>query len=332
MPTSYPLSVQQCQREAEWEVGGGALSGPAEMRELVDRAGHALVSMAPWRWLNGRQARLRTRASIDLTGATWTEATKTLTKTAAFASYTWLEADTLDLTDGTGATAAFYEVTSRTSDDAIVLATSIGSAADGQTDIEATLPNDQVALPSDFDIQRVTAYATVGNVWNGLALGSGQDVLDLRWSGTRWVANFFGLLNHVRALADGRTIPRLDLAPHSSQGTEELVIFYRAGWATPEDDGAPLPLPMSGWLNSLFLEILKAHAHVQEDDESLGSLGQRLAAIQAGPVFRMALERDQVMQPLLGSSDAGGGWMQGRGIDWKNGGWWDRGSRLLPSV
>ena len=63
MPTSYPLSVQQCQREAEWEVGGGALSGPAEMRELVDRAGHALVSMAPWRWLNGRQARLRTRAS-----------------------------------------------------------------------------------------------------------------------------------------------------------------------------------------------------------------------------------------------------------------------------
>lgn len=325
--TAYPISVQTCERVAAFEVGG-PLGGPLEMRELVDQAGHALVGMAAWKFLEGRQARLRTREAIDLAGATWTEATKTLTLAAAFTDYSWLEADTAEDVSGTGATAGTYEVASRTSANAIVLATSIGSAADGQTDIAASLPNDQVELPSDFDIQRVTAYGTVGGLRGALGLSTAQDLLDLRWTGSRWTASFWGILNHVRSTADGRTIPRLDLAPGQLQGTEELVIFYRAGWATPEDDGAPLPLPKSGWLNALFLEVLKAFALGQEESER-GSLGQRLAAVKASTIFADAWARDQTMQAQIGST-AGGGWMaRGR---WSNGGWFDRGTVLGTSV
>jgi len=328
VPTAYPLTVQACTRELEHEIGG-PLGGPAEHRELVDRAGHSLVGMATWNWLTGRQVRLRSRVSIDLTGATWTEATLTLRKVGAFATYTWLEADTVEVTDGTGATVGTYEIASRTDADEIVLATSIGAAANGQTDIAATLPNDQVALPSDFDLQRITAYGVVGSFRGALGLGTGQDLLDLRWTGSVWTASFFALLNHVRSAADGRTIPRLDLHPGQLDGTEQFVIIYRAGWSTPEDDGAPLPLPKSGWLNALFLEVLKAYAHVQEDDESLGALGKRLDAIKATSLFSDALARDQSMQPHIGAV-GNGGWMELP--RWENGGWFDRGSRLLPSA
>lgn len=328
MPTPYALTIAVCEREAIHEVGGGALAGPAEIRELVDRAGHALVGMAAWRWLEGRQARLRARAPIELEGATWTEATKTLTLTGAFANYTWLEADVGEDVSGTGANAGTYEIASRVSDNAITLATSIGAAADGQTDIAMTLPNDQVELPSDFDIQRVTAWGVIG--WpDSLSLSTGQTLLDLRWSRGHWACSFWGLLNHVRSSADGRTIPRLDLSPGTRANEELLVVFYRAGWATPEDDADPLPLPKSGWLNALFVELLKCFVHAQEDDQSLGTLAERLAAVKASTLFSEALARDQTLSPQLGSVGSGG-WMD----PYRSGrcSWWDRGTVLGTSV
>jgi hypothetical protein len=329
VPTGYPITVQTCAEVAAYEVGGKP-AGPLETRELVDQAGHFLVGMTAWRWLEGRQARLRTRTQIDLTGATWTEATKTLTKAGAFTDYTWLEGDTLDDVSGTGATDGTYEVASRVDANSITLATSIGAAANGQTDIAATLPNDQVALPSDFDIQRITAWGVVGGLAGALSLSSGQDLLDLRWTRGRWTCSFWGLLNHVRSLADGRTIPRLDIGPGVLDGTEQLVIFYRAGWATPEDDGSPLPLPKSGWLNSLFLEVLKAFAMSQEESEK-GSLMQRLALVKAGPLFADAYGRDQTLQAQAGNI-GNGGWMEPYSGWGRSGGWFDRGTILGTSV
>lgn len=55
------------------------------------------------------------------TAATLTTSTKTLTKTAAFAGYTWASGDRVYLSAGTGVTVGSYEVASKTSDDAIVL-------------------------------------------------------------------------------------------------------------------------------------------------------------------------------------------------------------------
>jgi hypothetical protein len=164
---------------------------------------------------------------------------------------------------------------------------------------------------------------------NWLGLGTGQDLLDLRWTGARWTCSFWGLINHVRSTADGRTIPRLDLAPGELDGTEQFVMFYRAGWTTPEDDGAPLPLPMSGWLNALFLEVVKAFALGQEEEEK-AALAVRLEQVRASSLFTLALARDQTMQAQVGRIRRGGwtdSYMYPHG-----GGWFDKGTVLGTSV
>jgi hypothetical protein len=63
-----------------------------------------------------------------ITGGTFTNATRTLTKTGAFASYTWASGDKLYVTGGTGVVAGFYAIASKTSSDAIVLSADIGGA------------------------------------------------------------------------------------------------------------------------------------------------------------------------------------------------------------
>jgi hypothetical protein len=85
-----------------------------------------------------RQVRL-TIHRVELSGATWTEATKTLTLTGAFEGYTHTDGARVRVTGGTGATVGDYIVASRTSDDAIVLTTSLGADANGEDDIEAEL-------------------------------------------------------------------------------------------------------------------------------------------------------------------------------------------------
>lgn len=55
------------------------------------------------------------------TAATFTFATKTITKVGAFASYTWRQGDQIYITAGTGFTVGWYTIASKTSSDAIVL-------------------------------------------------------------------------------------------------------------------------------------------------------------------------------------------------------------------
>lgn len=64
-----------------------------------------------------------------VTAATWTESTKTLTQTGAFTNLLLTNGPAMVLiTDGTGATIGEYQVASKTSNDAIVLTTSISTA------------------------------------------------------------------------------------------------------------------------------------------------------------------------------------------------------------
>lgn len=82
--------------------------------------------------------------NISDTAYTWTEATRTLTQNNAaqpgdFASYTWAAGDKMFISGGTGAIPGWYVIDSRTDDDSIVLQTSIGSGADGQTNIAGRL-------------------------------------------------------------------------------------------------------------------------------------------------------------------------------------------------
>lgn len=65
----------------------------------------------------------------SVTGATWTESSKTLTQTGAFTNTRIAAGARVLLSGGTGIITGEYVIASRTSDDAIVLDTSISSAA-----------------------------------------------------------------------------------------------------------------------------------------------------------------------------------------------------------
>lgn len=73
---------------------------------------------------------------LAVTGATWTESTKTITKTNGFI-ITLTAGQPLFVTGGTAATTGVYTVVSQTSDDSCILVSSIG-ATDGATDIAFT--------------------------------------------------------------------------------------------------------------------------------------------------------------------------------------------------
>jgi hypothetical protein len=78
-----------------------------------------------WGVLDGSSASL-----VSVTGATWTEATRTLTKTGGFTNYAnWGPGDRITITGGPFVQPGVYMVSSRTSNDAIVLTTSIGGLA-----------------------------------------------------------------------------------------------------------------------------------------------------------------------------------------------------------
>jgi hypothetical protein len=64
---------------------------------------------------------------FSVSGGTWTESSKTLTKTGAFASYTHTSGDRIYITGGTGVTPGIYTVSSKTSNNAIVLSTSLST-------------------------------------------------------------------------------------------------------------------------------------------------------------------------------------------------------------
>lgn len=65
---------------------------------------------------------------LSVSDATWTESTKTLTKASGFASYTHVDGARILITDGTGATTGEFVIASKTSDNAIVLESSLSSA------------------------------------------------------------------------------------------------------------------------------------------------------------------------------------------------------------
>lgn len=301
------LTLKQLERVARDEVGAKPHSS-IEMRELANLAGEHMMASRQWRWAEGREARLRPRAEIALTGATWTHATRTLTKVGAFAGYTFLSADTLEVTGGTGATVGTYEVESKTSADAIVLRTSIGAAADAQVDIAATAPNDQIALPGDFSLQQIMAYGIIGlSGWVDFV--GAQEMLTLRSLGAVGNAvGFQALLRHVRGVSGGQPVPRLELYPRTTDETEALVIVYRGGWREPVTDEEVLSFP--NWLNLLYLEFFKAVVMGTEEPEK-GSVSDRLGAVQGGVLWATAARYDANMQTDFGFRS--GTWLEESG-------------------
>ncbi len=104
--------------------------------ETIDAATNYVVNNV---W-NGQDWNFRRRQvtmsikTVTVTGATYTNGTKTLSLTGGFTNYTHVTGAMALISAGTGVTTGLYEIASKTSNDAIVLTSALGAAADGQTD------------------------------------------------------------------------------------------------------------------------------------------------------------------------------------------------------
>ena len=257
--------------------------------------------MHTWKWSLGRTALLDLRGKVDIIDGTWTETSPalTLTKASGFTNYSFLAGDTLELTGGTGATTGFFEVASKTSNNAIVLSSSIGSAADAQTDIDVLLRLPTIALPSDF--RDLVGISASNSLLYGIRQTSMAEILHNRTTtfdvSSSW--QFLGAINYV---GDTPTA-QLEVWPTpESNETGVFTMVYHSDWVRQTDDTAIVKIPT--WMQSLYLQtaINFARGYVEEDEAGLDA---RLAQIHGGPIFRAARMRDGVTQRYYGALRGG---------------------------
>jgi len=297
---------------------GGPFSGTIDPVELVNQAGRYMLDMHRWKWLERPQADLDIRGDVSTTTATWVEATKTLTSTGSFANYTFLDGDMYRADSGTNVTEQLYKVESRTSDDAIVLKTSLASTgADLATgDITGTLEADSVVLPSD--LTEIVGYDATQSLINSLEIVTLQRLLMLKTNQIQVTSyNFYGAIvfPEYNTSSTGPTppVPILKLWPSlTANDARELTIFYRAGWIEVSEDSDYVQLPL--WLEALFIEVCKAWARGTEEEDT-ASLSERLFAIQNSPLYLTAIRRDGMVQPDFGPLRGGAVETEPKGVN-----------------
>lgn len=269
---------------------------------IVDMAGEYLASMHEWRWLVGTTGLIDLRGSLSFTDGTWTEATKTLTSTGAFTSYSFLAGDQIRITGGTGVTTGVYTVSSRTSNDAIVLTTSLSTASVNLAtgDIAAELAPKTAALPTDF--RSLHAIAITNAVVRGVEMVDLEELLQLRTYNdivqASW--NYKVAVNWLGTPPS----PYLELWPTPTANLSgALEIVYRKKWTRGSLDTTELPVP--DFCEALMREIVKAFARGYVEEDEAGT-DLRLAQVAAGPICRAAKMQDGMLQRSFGMLQGGG--------------------------
>ena len=163
---------------------------------------------------------------------------------------------------------------------------------------------DYVDLPADF--RELIAYNATESLVNSFHLTSHAELLNLRTNEitvTSW--NFWGAINYYADASVDRNIPtpRIEFWPTPlANDSTGLTIIYRAGWVTLENDEDVIGIP--SWMHTIFIQLLRAFARGYEEEDT-GSLSLRIAEIQAGPLFSVAVDRDGAVQPDLGPLEGG---------------------------
>lgn len=97
-----------------------------------------------------------------------------------------------------------------------------------------------------------------------------------------------------------RAEPVLEVNPTpTTTSIGALSALYRADWGEATDDDDELTLPYEGWLDTLYIQIVRAYARGWEE-ETMGTLDARLAQIESGPIALRAKQRDGMIQPSVG--------------------------------
>lgn len=299
-------------------VLGGELSGLISAHEVLIQAADWLGGAHDWRFQLARTARLDVRGTISIATGTYTHATRTLTKTAAFTPYAFVDGDEYAASGGTGVTARDYTIESRTDDDNIVLkAPGLGIAANGQTDMSGKLRNDSVALPADF--LKLHSPGRTNSIIGGMRLTTPKHLLALRTStieqSSSW--NYFAVITHVQDI-NGALIPILDIWPETSANeSEAFTIFYKRRIVIADEDTAAIPLPADKPLiHTCLLRVCRIFALGYEEGEESGkpSVDELLTQFIMGPIWKAARKQDGGIQPHMGPVKGGAVQSMPRGI------------------
>jgi len=281
----------------EHALGNAAIDNFATL-SLVNQAGAWLCSSHSWKHLERPPYRLNLRGTITITAATWTEATLTLTVTSpttAFADYALLDGDQVEIESGTGADPGFYDVLSATAS-AIVLRTSIGSAANGQTNIAGELALPSARLPSD--LQELIDVQCCGVSGSNVTLLTPAALINIKADNTVSVdTDFYGavLWGASVGVDGGAPIPRLELwPPPSVDANFSIMVHYRAGWQRLTRDDLYSNTP--DWFDSLVIQAMRQYARGFEKH----TMDEELARLKGSVLYADAQRRDGGIQRRLG--------------------------------
>jgi hypothetical protein len=280
--------------------------------DLIDEAAVRMLQMHPWACTALPARHIGVRAAITGTGATWTTATRTLTKVAAFTTYVHAPGDPMTISAGATAVLRDYEVQERVSADAVILTEDIG-ATTGSVDIGFTLAANRAAiLPSDFG-SGIRSYTATQGLNQGFQLTSMQELTKMRSElalqpvGHYWAALWQA---HNKSAAGGNPAWRLELWPYPSAVNAKLfTVSYRQAWERPTTDTHVLPIPQI--LEPLYMAVLRAVVRGYEEEEEAG-VEDRIDRLRMSSTFQDAIEADGLMQPdlgpLLGGAEGQGGY------------------------
>lgn len=274
---------------------GGEPAAGLSVRAIINAAGETLVNSQTWRWLEDTEAKLDLRGKITITGATTTSGAGTgFGATGSFANYAFVEGDQLEITSGTGVTAGFYRVASRTDADTIVLSTSPGASGSG---IAATLHTSAIALPADF--RDLIAYNTTSGLLKGIQFTSHGDLLQKRAASFTTVGFHYAIIVHpINSSSGAAPVPRMEIWPTpSSNETGAITILYRRGWSALTSDADLIQIP--DWMHPTFFEFLRAFAHGWEESDNQ-TASERVSGVMNGPIWATAVRRDASIEADLG--------------------------------
>lgn len=289
------LSIQKAQKIVENAVGG---TPSTNFLDILNDTSEWLSSLG-WRFLGQGRTWLGFRASISITAGTWTDATLNLLSTGSFASYTAANGDRIEVTAGTGATQGYYDVDydhASNDDDNLRLISSIGLAADGQTDIAASLNFDWLPLPADF-MSEISVQPS-NALTHAFEPVTRAELLELDRTSIGRPLGYWGAVE-PRPDPDGRA-PLYGYgiwpAPESTQA-RALLMYYNRCIPRVTTDSAYIEIPT--WFEMLYQRTLRQIARAW-DQEDVADLDERLGPILEGPTFRAAKKRDSNYQSEMG--------------------------------
>lgn len=237
-----------------------------------------------WRYARRVRRDFKFRAPIAASTATFTDSGNILTKTGAFADYTFVPGDYVTLTLN-GTDAGSFRIASKTDSDNIVLGTDADSiGADYTSTVTVDLNTSRVQLPAEIG-RIVTCYGNINTNTQPMALQE-MSLLEAESLSTTALTVFYTL--GWESVAGAAPAKVLSIWPEQqSAKVNALTIMFQR--ETPTLDSSETVLDIPPFVEPLLLVYAKQLARSWDQGVDEGAV---LSTIRQGEVFLMAARED----------------------------------------